>query len=191
MIFSVYADENLAVMSAGFMLAEDAALIWGGARKNGLVKNFLKEVEWSELDYLLIDSPPGTSDEHLSITTLLADAGIDGAVLVTTPSKVALLDVQRQIGFCQKVGLNILGVISNMDGFVCPNCHEKSEIFRPIESGVPGFCKENNLKYLGSLPLDPRICKAMDLGENPITVESPAIENIIKIKDAIKNVFVD
>ena len=89
-------------MSAGFMLAADAALIWGGARKNGLVKNFLKEVEWGELNYLFIDSPPGTSDEHLSITSLLKDAGLDGAVLVTTPSKVALIDVQRQLAFCKK-----------------------------------------------------------------------------------------
>ena len=98
----VYADENLAVMSAGFMLGSDTALVWGGARKTGLLKNFLKEVEWGELDYLLIDSPPGTSDEHMGITSLLKDAGISGAVLVTTPSKVALLDVRRQLEFCKK-----------------------------------------------------------------------------------------
>lgn len=104
-IFLVYADENLAVMSAGFMLGSDTALVWGGARKTGLLKNFLKEVEWGELDYLLIDSPPGTSDEHMGITSLLKDAGISGAVLVTTPSKVALLDVRRQLEFCKK-GLN-------------------------------------------------------------------------------------
>lgn len=89
-------------MSAGFMIAADAALIWGGARKNGLLKNFLKEVEWGDLNYLFIDSPPGTSDEHMSITSLLKDAGLDGAILVTTPSKVALLDVQRQLAFCRK-----------------------------------------------------------------------------------------
>ena len=98
----MYADENLAVMSAGFIMAQDAALIWKGARKNGLLKNFLKDVEWGALDVLFIDSPPGTSDEHLSVTTLLKDAGIDGAILVTTPSKVALIDVQRQLAFCQK-----------------------------------------------------------------------------------------
>ena len=101
-IILVYADENLAVMSAGFMLGSDTALVWGGARKTGLLKNFLKEVEWGELDYLLIDSPPGTSDEHMGITSLLKDAGISGAVLVTTPSKVALLDVRRQLEFCKK-----------------------------------------------------------------------------------------
>ena len=91
-------------MSAGFMIGADAALVWGGARKTGLLKNFLKEVEWGELDYLLIDSPPGTSDEHMGITSLLKDAGISGAVLVTTPSKVAILDVRRQLEFCKKGG---------------------------------------------------------------------------------------
>lgn len=185
----VYADENLAVMSAGFMIAADAALIWGGARKNGLLKNFLKEVEWGDLNYLFIDSPPGTSDEHMSITSLLKDAGLDGAILVTTPSKVALLDVQRQLAFCRKVNLNVFGVIENMAGFVCPNCNGKSEIFRPIESGVSGFCSDNGLEFLGSLPIDPRICKAMDLGENPMHIESPCIDNILKISDKIKSIL--
>jgi len=181
----VYADENLAVMSAGFMIGQDAALIWKGARKNGLLKNFLKDVEWGALDVLFIDSPPGTSDEHLSVTTLLKDAGIDGAVLVTTPSKVALIDVQRQLAFCQKVGLQILGVIENMSGFICPSCKKESQIFRPTESGVSGFCAENGLRFLGALPIDTKICKAMDLGENPMHIQSACIDSIKRIKNEL------
>ena len=121
--------------------------------KNGLLKNFLKE-----LDYLLIDSPPGTSDEHMSTTSPLKDAGITGAVIVTTPSKVALIDVQRQLAFCRKgsliilnslktisVDLKIIGLIENMSGFVCPKCTKESEIFRKSEGGVQEFCDKKIL----------------------------------------------
>ncbi|CBY21127.1 unnamed protein product [Oikopleura dioica] len=183
----VYADENLAVMSAGFLLAHDAALVWGGARKNGLLKNFLKEVEWGALDYLLIDSPPGTSDEHMSTTSLLKDAGITGAVIVTTPSKVALIDVQRQLAFCQKVDLKILGLIENMAGFVCPKCTKESEIFRKSDGGVEEFCEKNDVAYLGALPIDPKICQAMDTGENPMDIDSPAITKLNIICDQIQS----
>jgi len=161
----VYADENLCIMSAGFILNDDAALIWSGSRKTGLLKKFLKEVEWGELDFLLIDSPPGTSDEHMGITSLLKDSGIDGGIIVTTPSEVAILDVQRQIKFCQMVGLPIIGVIENMAAFTCPKCDVTSPIFKPSQNGrVQELCEKNGLKLLGSLPIDPKICKAMDLG---------------------------
>lgn len=88
----------------------------------GLIKQFLRDVDWGTLDYLLVDTPPGTSDEHLSIATYLKDAGIDGAVLVTTPQETSLQDVRKEINFCRKVGIRILGVVENMAGFVCPGC---------------------------------------------------------------------
>jgi Mrp family chromosome partitioning ATPase len=119
----VYVDENLAVMSIGFMLpGEDEAVIWRGPKKNGMIKQFLRDVDWAELDYLLVDTPPGTSDEHLSIVQYLKESGIDGAVLVTTPQEVSLQDVRKEITFCRKVGIPILGVVENMSGFVCPCC---------------------------------------------------------------------
>ena len=90
--------------------------------RSGMIKNFLRDVDWGELDVLLIDTPPGTSDEHLSIVSYLKDAGIDGAVVVTTPQEVALLDVRKEITFCKKVGVRVLGVVENMAGFVCPRC---------------------------------------------------------------------
>ncbi|CAH2269971.1 jg9714 [Pararge aegeria aegeria] len=119
----VYVTDNLSLMSIGFLLGSpDDAVIWRGPKKNGMIKQFLSEVDWGDLDYLLIDTPPGTSDEHLSLVQYLAGAGATGAVLVTTPQEVALLDVRKEIQFCRKVGLPVLGVVENMALFVCPNC---------------------------------------------------------------------
>jgi Mrp family chromosome partitioning ATPase len=87
-----------------------------------IIKKFLRDVYWSDLDYLVVDTPPGTSDEHLSITTYLKSSGIDGAIIVTTPQEVALQDVRKEINFCKKVGIPIIGVVENMSGFVCPKC---------------------------------------------------------------------
>jgi len=101
----VYVAENLCLMSAGFLLpGPDAAVIWRGPKKNGLIKQLLRDVDWGSLDYLLVDTPPGTSDEHLSVTQLLPDAA--GAIIVTTPQEVALLDVRKEMNFCKKVGPN-------------------------------------------------------------------------------------
>lgn len=111
----VYVTDNLAVMSIGFMLpSSDDAIIWRGPRKNGLIKQFLTDVVWNELDYLIIDTPPGTSDEHISIVQYLKAAGIDGAVVVTTPQEVSMADVRKELNFCRKTGLNVLGVVENM-----------------------------------------------------------------------------
>ncbi|XP_018325930.1 cytosolic Fe-S cluster assembly factor NUBP1 homolog isoform X2 [Agrilus planipennis] len=119
----VYVEDNLSVMSIGFLLSNpDDAIIWRGPKKNGIIKQFLSEVDWGKLNYLLIDTPPGTSDEHLSVTTYLAKAGLTGAIIITTPEEVALLDVRKEIDFCRKVNVKILGVIENMSLFVCPNC---------------------------------------------------------------------
>lgn len=110
-------------MSIGFLLSSpDDAIIWRGPKKNGMIKQFLTEVDWGNLDYLLIDTPPGTSDEHLSVSTYLSEANLNGAVIVTTPQEVALLDVRKEIDFCRKVNIKVLGVVENMSVFVCPNC---------------------------------------------------------------------
>ena len=105
-----------------------------GAKKNGLIKQLLRDVDWGGLDYLLVDTPPGTSDEHLSIVQFLAEANIDGAVIVTTPQEISLQDVRKEINFCQKVSLPVLGVVENMSMFVCPQCHLASTIL-PASSG--------------------------------------------------------
>ncbi|CAH9115698.1 unnamed protein product [Cuscuta europaea] len=117
----VYVESNLGVMSIGFMLPDpDEAVIWRGPRKNGLIKQFLKDVYWGDLDFLVVDAPPGTSDEHISIVQFLQSTGIDGALIVTTPQQVSLIDVRKEISFCKKVGLLVLGVVENMSGLCQP-----------------------------------------------------------------------
>lgn len=116
----VYVEENLGVMSIGFMLSNpDDAVIWRGPRKNGLIKQFLKDVDWGKLDYLVIDAPPGTSDEHISVVQFLlpshkAHGNLAGAVIVSTPQEVSLIDVRKEINFCKKTGVPVLGVVENM-----------------------------------------------------------------------------
>ena len=152
-------------MSVGFMLpSSKEAVMWRGPKKNGLISQFLKDVDWGMLDYLVIDTPPGTSDEHLSIVQLLKESGIDGAVLITTPQEVALQDVAREIDFCRKVGVRVFGLVENMAGFVCPNCKGESQIFRPTTGGAARLAKEMGVELLGSVPLDPRIGKSADYG---------------------------
>ena len=117
----VYVEENLGVMSIGFLLPDpDDAVIWRGPRKNGLIKQFLADTEWGAMDYLIVDAPPGTSDEHLSIVQYLKEAGVDGALIVTTPQEVAMADVRKELNFCKKTGIKVLGVVENMSGLRVP-----------------------------------------------------------------------
>ena len=116
-------DVELGVMSIGFMLpSDDEAVIWRGPRKNGLIKQFLSDVEWGALDYLIVDTPPGTSDEHISLLQYLAKAlgPDDGALVVSTPQEVSLMDVRKELSFCVKTKLRVLGVVENMAEYVCP-----------------------------------------------------------------------
>ncbi|KAI9830619.1 MAG: cytosolic Fe-S cluster assembly factor nbp35 [Sarea resinae] len=163
----VWVADNLGVMSVQFMLpGRDDAVIWRGPKKNGLIKQFLKDVEWGELDFLLVDTPPGTSDEHLSVNSYLKESGVDGAVLLTTPQEVALLDVRKEIDFCRKAGIRVLGLVENMSGFVCPKCAHQSLIFKPTTGGARKLAAETGVPYLGAVPLDPRIGMACDYGES-------------------------
>ena len=135
-------------------------------RKNGLIKQFLKDVEWGDLDYLIVDTPPGTSDEHLSVNSFLKESGVDGAVVVTTPQEVALLDVRKEIDFCRKAGIRVLGLVENMSGFVCPKCTHQSQIFKATTGGGEQLCNDMGIPFLGAVPLDPRIGMACDFGES-------------------------
>ncbi|CAD6570430.1 MAG: cytosolic Fe-S cluster assembly factor nbp35 [Cyphobasidiales sp. Tagirdzhanova-0007] len=186
----LYVLDNLCVMSIGFLLPSSSdAVIWRGPKKNGLIKQFLKDVDWGEhLDYLVIDTPPGTSDEHLSIVQYLKESGIDGAIIITTPQEVALQDVRKEIDFCRKVSIPILGVVENMSGFVCPSCKGESEIFIPSTGGATILCKEMGLTLLGKVPLDPRIGKCCDFGKSFIDEypDSPASIAYLDIVDSIR-----
>lgn len=117
----VYVQDNLGVMSIGFMLpSEDDAVIWRGPRKVGLIKQFLTDVVWNDLDYLLVDTPPGTSDEHISIVQLMKESKIDGAVVVTTSQEVSMADVRKELNFCVKTGIPVLGIVENMSDISVP-----------------------------------------------------------------------
>jgi len=173
----VWVTDNLGVMSVQFMLPNrDDAVIWRGPKKNGLIKTFLKDVEWGELDFLVVDTPPGTSDEHLSVNGFLKEAGVDGAVLVTTPQEVSLLDVRKEVDFCRKAGIRILGIVENMSGFVCPGCKHESQIFRASTGGARKLAETQGIPFLGAVPLDPRIGMACDYGESFLDAypDSPA-----------------
>jgi Mrp family chromosome partitioning ATPase len=163
----VWVADNLGVMSVQFMLpSRDDAVIWRGPKKNGLIKKFLKDVEWGELDYLIVDTPPGTSDEHLSVNSYLKESGLDGAVLITTPQEVSLLDVGKEIDFCRKAGIRVLGIVENMSSFVCPSCTHETQIFKPTTGGARRLAQEMGIPFLGAVPLDPRIGMACDYGES-------------------------
>ena len=161
-ILPIEMTENLKVMSIGFLLrGSDDAVIWRGPMKYQMIKQFLKDVDWGSLDFLVVDSPPGTGDEPLSIVQLLENA--DGAIIVTTPQEVALSDVRRCITFCHNLKLPVLGVIENMSGFVCPKCGEMTDIFK--SGGGEKMAKQMNVPFLGRIPIDPQIVRACDSGQ--------------------------
>lgn len=210
----VYVQENLAVMSSGFLLNSlDDAVIWRGPKKNGLIKQFLKDVDWSggndtKLDYLIIDTPPGTSDEHLSITSYLKLCdNLRGAVIVTTPQEVSLIDVRKQIDFCNKVGLKVIGLVENMSMFTCNKCGKSSSIFRTSNQsidesstdvskliGVHKLSMEKSIPIIGNIPIDTSIGKSCDEGTSifELNEQSPGVKSFIELKknllDAISQV---
>ncbi len=152
---------GMKVISLGFFLKEqDEAVIWRGPMKTGVITQFIRDVAWGDLDYLIVDSPPGTGDEPLSVCQTLEDA--DGAVIVTTPQKVAAVDVRKSISFCRQINLPVLGVIENMNGFVCPKCGELTAVFQ--SGGGKLMADDMGVPFLGSVPIDPRISEAGDSG---------------------------
>ena len=186
----VYVRENLAVMSVGFLLSSPRdAVIWRGPKKNGLIKQFLRDVDWGELEWLVVDTPPGTSDEHLSCVQYLERCGVRGAVLVTTPQEVSLQDVRKQINFCRKVKLPILGVVENMSRFVCPHCSGESKVFPPTTGGAPAMCENMGVSLLGSIPLDPRMGQVSDSGEFIFSrfPDAPASKSFLDIVQQVKS----
>uniref|UniRef100_A0A3P8WPI2 NUBP iron-sulfur cluster assembly factor 1, cytosolic n=1 Tax=Cynoglossus semilaevis TaxID=244447 RepID=A0A3P8WPI2_CYNSE len=157
----VYVEDNLSVMSIGFLLSSpDDAVIWRGPKKNGMIKQFLRDVDWGELDYLIVDTPPGTSDEHLSIVQYLSSTHVDGAVIITTPQEVSLQDVRKEIGFCRMVKLKTT--------IFCTG----SALF------TEKMCQDFNLTLLGKVPLDPRIGQSCDEGKSFLSEvpDSPAAD---------------
>ncbi|KAL0694492.1 hypothetical protein Bca4012_061672 [Brassica carinata] len=207
----VYVEDNLGVMSISFMFPEcdGEPAIWRGPRKNGLIKQFLKDVYWRDIDYLVVDTPPGTSDEHITIASCLA--GIDGAIIVTTPQEVAMVDVRKGVNFCKKKGVNVLGVVENMSGLAQPLSDFKfmkklgSSSVVDVTEDMISCVRENGpelllddvyvwsqvldssggVPFLGKVPLDPQLCRAAERGKscfegNKCSVSAPALKSIIE-----------
>jgi Mrp family chromosome partitioning ATPase len=139
--------------------------------KYGVIKQFLKDVDWGRLDYLVIDSPPGTGDEPLSVAQLIDDP--DGAIVVTTPQEVAVQDVRRCIVFCRQLDLPVIGVVENMSGFTCPRCGEQVRIFGADGGRV--MAEELGVPYLGAIPIEPDVVSTGDSG-NPMVQAFPHSE---------------
>ncbi|KAF7436581.1 cytosolic Fe-S cluster assembly factor cfd1 [Pleurotus ostreatus] len=161
----VYADgpsARLACMSVGFLLKNKGdSVVWRGPKKNGMIRQFLSDVRWGELDYLVIDTPPGTSDEHLSLLEHLGPVHARlSSVIVTTPQAVALLDAMKCLSFTRAVNLPVLGLIENMSGYVCPCCGEISNVFST--GGGEDMARREQLTFLGSLPVDTELVTLLD-----------------------------
>lgn len=166
---------SLSCMSLGFLLHERGdAVVWRGPKKTAMVRQFLSEVLWGELDYLLIDTPPGTSDEHISLAETLHQtvlpSQLPGAVIVTTPQAIAISDVKKELNFCRKTGIPVLGVIENMSGFVCPNCSECTHLFS--RGGGEVMAREFSVPFLGSVPVDPQFVVLLEEGIRPTYPEN-------------------
>ena len=158
----LYSD-TLKIMSIGFLLQNESdALIWRGPMKHNVIKQFVTDVSWGNLDYLVVDCPPGTGDEPLSIAQLLGK--IDGAIIITTPQQLAIVDVKKCLTVCKQLNLPVLGVIENMSGFVCPHCNQKTDIFKG--NGAKQMARDFGVPFLGSIPIEPALARACDSG-NP------------------------
>ncbi len=152
---------DLKVMSVGFFLGDpDDAIIWRGPRKNALIKQFVEDVRWGDLDYLIVDTPPGTGDEPLSVCKILN--GIDGAVVVTTSQEVAQADVRKSLNFCQLLEIPVAGIVENMSSFPCPHCGEKLQLFN--EGHVEQLAERFGVPFLTRLNFDQELSVASDRG---------------------------
>jgi len=182
---------GLKVISIGFLLRnQDDAIIWRGPLKMGVIRQFIQDVEWGELDYLIIDAPPGTGDEPLTLAQLMPGAH---ALVVTTPQKVATADVRKSINFCSKVDLNIIGVVENMSGLTCPDCNRLIEIYPGGQAAK--MCEEMNVPLLARLPINPELAQASDDGvaykyiydhQNPADPFNAVLDKVMALDDAVK-----
>jgi Mrp family chromosome partitioning ATPase len=167
--------DNLRVMSMAFFLQHTHdAVIWRGPMKHSLLKQFLGEVNWGVLDYLMIDLPPGTGDEALSVVHLIKN--VDGAIVVTTPQDVALLDSRKAVTFARQLRIPLVGVVENMGGFNCPYCHKPIDLFK--KGGGERAAKEMSVPFLGRIPIDPEMVSCGDKGTPLVTI--PGHEEINK-----------
>ena len=156
-----YSDNLAAISIEGLMPDKDSAVIWRGPLKHSAITQFVSDVDWGPLDFLIVDSPPGTGDEPMSVAQTIPDAQ---AIIVTTPQEVALSDVRKSINFCNKVQISVFGLIENMSGYVCPHCGEAIDLFG--SGGGEKTAQQFGLTFLGRIPFEPNLVKAGDAGQS-------------------------
>lgn len=184
-MFPVSGPFGVEVVSMDFLLPnDDTPVIWRGPLKMSAIRQFLSDVIWGQLDFLLIDLPPGTGDEPLSVMQFLPE--MDGVIIVTIPSEVSQIVVKKAVTFTRELKIPIIGIVENMSSFICPKCGSESSIFRT--GGGMKIAEDLNVPFIGSIPLDPRICEASDIGK-PFIVEysdSPAAKAFMEIVDKVE-----
>jgi len=174
--------KGLKVISMAFALSDpSSAVVWRGPMKMAAIKQFLADVSWGDLDFLIIDLPPGTSDEPLSVVQLLPD--LTGAVIVTTPQEVALLDSRKAVNMVKAMGVPLLGIVENMSGLRCPHCGEVIDIFKT--GGGERAAEELSVPFLGAIPLDPEITPLGDEGLAFVDRDTAAKESFERVVDGI------
>ncbi len=184
-ILPVRFSDNLAVMSIGFLLPDRRqAVIWRGPRKHGVIRQFLTDVAWGRLDYLVVDSPPGTGDEPMSIAQLVGSSA--GAIIVTTPQEVAISDVRRCVTFCGELSLPVMGILENMSGLVCPKCGERIDLFK--RGGGVALAQEMGVPFLGQIPMDPEVVTAGDAGI-PLVRDGPQSPAAKAFTDVVRSIL--
>jgi Mrp family chromosome partitioning ATPase len=174
---------NMEVISIETLMGDkDAATIWRGPLKGGVIRQFIADIEWGDLDYLIIDSPPGTGDEPLTVAQTVSDAK---ALIVTTPQEISLADVRKSINFCRQVHMKILGLVENMSGLRCPYCGKIIDLFKTCGGAVTA--KKENLRLLGTLPFEPEVVKEGDAGDISLldNTELPITQEFDKMVDEI------
>ena len=159
-ILPITKDGIRVVSMSSLLSAPDLPVIWRGPLKMKAISQFLSDIDWGELDYLIIDSPPGTGDEPLSVAQLLGN--LDGSIIVTTPQDVAVLDASKTVNFSKVLKVPVVGIIENMSGFICPNCGARINIFK--QGGGTELANKTGMPFLGTIPLDPVIVDASDRG---------------------------
>jgi ATP-binding protein involved in chromosome partitioning len=158
---------GLSVISVGFFVERGGAVIWRGPMVHKLLQQFIEDVDWGELDYLVVDLPPGTGDAQLSLSQLLP---ITGAVMVTTPQEVSVIDVEKALAMWQRVEVPVLGLIENMSGYICPSCGHHEEIF--LRGGGRKLAERSKITFLGEIPLQPAVSRGGDAG-TPVVISDP------------------
>ena len=177
-------NDNLKVVSLEYMMKDrDEAIIWRGPLKMQAIRQFVGDMDWGRLDYLIIDAPPGTGDEPLTVAQTIP---LVKAVVVTTPQQVALADVRKSINFCKAVKMEIVGVVENMSGLVCPHCQEVIEVFK--SGGGEQMARDFDLPFLGRIPMDPQVVTAGDDGVPYLATasDSPAAQAFANVVKAIE-----